>query len=185
MSVISLKTKKKYGTALGENEFFDKGAYYQIGVYNPSGTTSVTFSSIPQTYTHLQLRIVGGKSSPTDWLGYRFNGDTGTNYSSLFLSGQDSTASASQYPTMSSIYGCILPSDANMFGAEICDILDYTSSSKYKSTRAISGYDNNSAGGSRLLSGLWQNQAAITSITISTATNYTAGTSIALYGIKG
>lgn len=162
------------------------GDYESIATYSPSGVSTVTFSSIPQTYAHLQLRIIANKASVTDWLGLRFNGTSGgTAYNSHMLTGNGSSASAGFYGSMSEIYAMVAPSNASYFGAGIFDILDYTSTNKTKVTRSLNGYDLNGSGEIRLISGLWNDTSAISSIEVRTGSNYTTGTSIALYGIKG
>ena len=57
-----------------------------------------------------------------------------------------------------------LPSATSTFGTFIIDILDYANTNKYKTTRALAGYDGNGSGGPSLDSGNWRNTNAITSI---------------------
>jgi hypothetical protein len=78
---------------------------------------------------------------------------------------------------------------ANAFGAGVWDILDYTSTNKYKTIRVLGGLDTNQAPESELRfgSGLWLNTAAVTSLTFlaqSGSANFTQYTTFALYGIK-
>ena len=74
-----------------------------------------------------------------------------------------------------------------MFGATVCDILDYTNTNKYKTVRALSGHDQNGSGVIQLRSGFWRSTSAITSITISNdqIANIAEYTRFSLYGIKG
>ena len=75
---------------------------------------------------------------------------------------------------------------ANNFGAYIVDILDYASTSKNTTTRALAGYDNNGNGSLYVKSGLWLDTSAITSITVTpNAGNWVEHSTLALYGIKG
>ena len=169
---------------LAGNPSFAAGDYESIQTYNPSGTTSVTFSSIPSTYTHLQLRMVANKVTPTDFCNIRFNGDTATNYNTHFLTGNGSSATSQFNGTLSGIYSVVAVTNSNIFGAAITDVLDYANVNKFKTTRELNGFDTNGAGEMRLISGLWRNTAAINSITVYSATNFNTGTSIALYGVK-
>ena len=152
-----------------------------------SNQASVTFSSIPATYTHLQIRgnILG--TAGYDLL-CRFNSDTATNYNFHYLAGNGATASAGAGATTAFInisnnflQGATIP------GVAIVDILDYANTNKYKTTRALAGSDANGSGWLQLGSGSWRNTNAITSITLYPASSQTFNTnsSFALYGIKG
>jgi hypothetical protein len=131
-------------------------------------------------------------ADPTfDYATVNFNGDSSTaNYTYHLLTGNGSAATASGGGTgaVSYILGGYIPSGnnaANIFGASIVDILDYTSS-KNKTVRTFGGWDKNGAGNAALLSGLWLNTSAITSIVIGTQNgNLAQYSSFALYGIKG
>jgi hypothetical protein len=118
-----------------------------------------------------------------------FNSDTGSNYARHRLLGNGSTASASGNASDSLI--ALLSNPTGAPGATtprvmIVDIADYASSTKNKTVRTFSGFDSNSANSVvGLFSGLWMNTNAITSIEIGTFQAFAAGTSIALYGIKG
>jgi hypothetical protein len=66
--------------------------------YEPIATTtlgtaaaSITFSSIPATYTDLRLVVVA-KAVSASTLDVRFNNDSGTNYSKTEISGDGSSA---------------------------------------------------------------------------------------------
>ena len=70
----------------------------------------------------------------------------------------------------------------------ICDIADYAATNKYKTYKAFSGNSDNSTskGNSELYSGVWQNTStAINEIQITASYNFTSGSVISLYGIKG
>ena len=77
---------------------------------------------------------------------------------------------------------------SNIFGAFIIDIHDYSSTSKYKTVRGFGGLDANNSSVDleiNLISGVWMNTAAISSITLSANDPFTTTTTFALYGIKG
>ena len=173
------------------------GSYESIATATPTGTT-VTFSSIPSTYKHLQLRMLvrtNRNSTDGDYILMTFNGDTGANYVyDHILRGNGSTVTS--YTDGLSATAIIidrftsLNAPANMFGVAVIDILDYQNTNKNKTTRGLVGNDTNSSSYNSSISfesGLWMNTSAINSINLFAAsnTNYATGTSIALYGIKG
>ena len=159
-----------------------------------AGAASVTFSSIPATYTHLQIRcIVRSTTTGNDaWVVYTLNGDaTTTNYNAHYLFGNGTSATAGSESSgggdgnlMGRAMGSAAGADNN-FAPNIIDILDYANTNKYKVVRNLAGQDNN---GSRnlviLVSNLWRNTAAINSITFATANNFAQYSQFALYGIK-
>ena len=154
------------------------------------GTSTVTFSSIPSTYTHLQIRLGYRSSSaaaPTAIMP-RFNSDTTANYAYHYLKGDGATATAGA--TTSTANGAYLvrssgSGNTNIFGSAIIDILDYTNTNKYKTSRALWGYDLNGSGQIGFSSELWQSTAAITTIDLyltgDTAAQYST---FALYGVN-
>lgn len=151
---------------------------------------AITFSSIPQTFTHLQVRL----TCRSDFAGaaaanfIRFNGDSGSSYPYHFLLGDGSSASSSG--TTAGTVGFLgnmsaATSTANVFTNCIADILDYTNTNKNKTLRNLQGYDANGSGQVYLASTLWLSTAAITSILLVSGggANYVAGTRADLYGI--
>jgi hypothetical protein len=149
------------------------------------GATDITFSSIPSTYKHLQIRGLVTYAASANAVCLFANADTGSNYAwhQLYGTGSAAGASASTSTNISNI--AVVPSSGYP-AAFVADVLDYSSSSKYKTYRTLSGYDANGSGILALRSTLWMNTAAITSLTV----KFDAGTlaqysSFALYGIKG
>lgn len=155
------------------------------------GSSTVSFSSIPSTYKHLQLRMTvrttaGGS---TDFPYARFNGDSGGNYAWHTLTGNGSSVSAGAATgnTYSILERCTASGGAaNVFGTIIVDILDYANTNKYKTIRSLGGVDQNSSGQINLQSNLWLNTSAISSITIgsSTSVGLAQYSSFALYGVN-
>jgi hypothetical protein len=128
---------------------------------------------------------------PQDSLSIQFNSDTGSNYARHYLYGDGSSpyagASTSQTSANIGAQGAAL-SGSNVFGVGVIDILDYTSTNKYKTVRCLSGDDRNGSGDIQLSSGLWMSTSAISSITLLAQTgsaNFAQYSSFALYGIKG
>lgn len=147
------------------------------------GASSVTFSSIPQTYTHLQVRlytIVAGAGSGS----YTYlNGDTTqSNYKEHVIYGSGAAASAGSY---SNSYMPQFQGGSTSPGAFVMDILDYTNTNKNTTLRGLGGYDANGSGYIAFESLLWMNTAAITSLQLSpVGTTWSEYAKIALYGIK-
>ena len=152
------------------------------------GTGTITFSSIPATYTHLQIRFLSGFTSAGQAVRLRLNGDTGTNYSvhGLYGSGTAAGSYSEINQNRENIYGAISGTSTTYPSACVADIFDYASTSKYKTTRSLAGNDTNGGGEIALFSGLWMSTSAVTSIDIfPSAGNFTQYSSFALYGIKG
>lgn len=157
-----------------------------------SDTATVTFSTIPQTYKHLQVRYVASyRDAYTDIYAapLRFNNDSGTNYSSHRLSGAStngygltvgvsSVGSANQSWIIPNFIGD--SQKVNYFGVGIIDILDYSSTVKNKTTRTLSG---SAPYGVILSSGSWMSTAAVTSLSLYGP--FIPGSRFSLYGIKG
>ena len=169
----------------------DFGAFESIATTTVDATAdlTVTFSSIPSTYKHLQIRAIALSNSDTAPTLLRFNSDTGANYSQHYLAGQGSvtasggTASTSSI-TLAGIYARGL--DASNPWAFVIDILDYTDTNKYTTVRALHGADYNGSGEVNLTSGNWRNTAAVSTITLSMASSgFNQYSHFALYGIKG
>lgn len=156
-----------------------------------SGT--ITFSSIPSTYKHLQIRAIVRSQEATGQTNYQFqiNGDTAGNYAAHRVLGDGTTVSASGSASATSIsIGAALATSTatGMMSATIIDILDYASTSKNKTVRILSGHDSNQtfAGRVDLRSGLWMSTSAVTSLSFFfSGQNFSTSTQFALYGIKG
>lgn len=174
------------------------GAYESIATttVGAGGTASVTFSSIPATYQHLQIRGIARNNSGTSGLAFirtKFNSDaTSGNYYGHYLYGSGSavSAAATAGQTNGAIAGFVgnNSNTASSFPTVIIDVLDYANTSKNKTTRALTGGDFNDVnGGLALISGLWMSTSAITSIEITSdsGTGLVQYSSFALYGIRG
>ena len=157
------------------------------------GSSTITFSSIPSTYTHLQIRWIAktNRADTDDVVQMQFNSDTGANYSWHGLAGTGSVAGANAGASQSNIeikWGATGNSGAtNIFASAIIDILDYADTNKYKTTRRLGGADLNGSGQIYLSSGNWRSTSAITSIVLNRqyGSNFLQYSSFALYGIKG
>jgi hypothetical protein len=183
-------TASAASSAATPSAFAPIGAYDSIATVNvgAGGVSSITFSSIPSTYTHLQIRALTGTATYWSNAAYMyFNGDTtASNYNEHALYGSGATASSYYTSTNQSLF--YLGKSTSGFDGAIIDILDYTNTSKYTVSRSLFGYDVNGATGYiGLASGLWRNTAAVTSITVTAGGlgDFAQYSQFALYGIKG
>tara|TARA_R110000868_G_scaffold8978_3_gene45483 strand:- start:2599 stop:3147 length:549 start_codon:yes stop_codon:yes gene_type:complete len=163
-------------------------SYESIATATGTGASgTITFSSIPATYKHLQIRTNAGDGAG-NLIYIRLNSDSGSNYAYHWIRGNGTAAAASGSATQTemSFAGYALGVSSAM-GVSITDIADYASTSKNKTIRTIFGYETNAAGQIYLSSGLWQSTSAITSISLidNGAANFSTASTFALYGIKG
>jgi hypothetical protein len=164
--------------------------YESIATVNvgAGGSASVSFSSIPSTYKHLQLRYISadnrtGSGTGSSNLYWKINGDTGTNYSFHELYGTGASAGAGSAANYAGwiTYG----GNSSTWGCGVIDFLDYADTNKYKTVRALTGADDNGDGFIELTSANWRNTAAISSLSVTPLTpNFLQYSSFALYGIK-
>ena len=193
LSANSVKNGRTvYGSMLAGNSAFVPLAFESIATVSvgSGGSNSVEFTSIPGTYTHLQIRYIArdSRAATQSNLYMEFNGDTGNNYTGHRLEAARTSVGAG-YDNVNAnlLAGRIMASSnpASTFGAGIIDILDYTNTNKYKTTRHLTGNDDNTIGAIFYISGLWMSTSAITSIKITPITSPIVQYShFALYGIK-
>jgi hypothetical protein len=148
-----------------------------------SSAATVTFSSIPQTYTNLVL-IIDGTSANDSNGGIRFNGDTTSNYSWTRLQGNGSTATSARASNDTSIQSFTVGTSTGGAGAAVIQIFNYTNTTTFKTIITRHGAASVIV---RAIVGLWRKTPeAITSITIITDNaNFATGSTFTLYGIKG
>lgn len=154
-----------------------------------SPTTTITFSSIPGSFTDLRLLIVGrsdstGNTSVGTFI--RYNNDAGGNYSRTALFTDGASAVSSQASNATEVFAGHLPASSGGFsspGLGQHDIFSYTGSNNKTSLSNFSS-DRNGAGFSWFNAGMWRNASAITRIDIFPAAgSWVAGTTATLYGI--
>jgi hypothetical protein len=195
LSASSVTGRTNYGSMLAGNPAFEfPGDFQSIATVTVAsgGSATVTFSSIPQTFTHLQVRAFHRAEDNVsgDFPSIRFNSDTGSNYTQHRLFGSGSSAGSAGASSAVN-YGAFAYNvadgsfGANIFGPSIIDILDYTNTNKYKTVRSLAGADNNGGGFIGLNSFVWMSNSAITTISLQPNQNDFAEYShFALYGIK-
>ena len=187
--------------SIGSVKSFGWGAFSAVSGYFESiatvtvgsgGSSYIEFTSIPATYTHLQIRYIARTNRATYGVeSFKINvgvssADTGANYTRHYLLGDGSSVAAAADTSATYWEGVndFGTTTGGSFGAGVIDILDYANTSKYKTARALAGVDKNGGGYMFLLSGSWRNTNAITSLKIYPAAGtFNQYTSIALYGI--
>jgi len=154
------------------------------------------FTNLPQTYTHLQVRVFA-RSATSSYDSFRcnFNADvTNANYYNHYMSGNGTAGVATAGQSVAGSVGLvsasmpITTSLANTFATYIVEILDYTNTNKYKSVKVFGGWDDNNVsttnGNICMNSYVWKNTAAINNITLAGFNLIAAGTRVDIYGIK-
>ena len=157
-----------------------------------SDTATVSFTSIPSTYTDLVLVFVGAVASAGWEVGLRFNNDSGTNYSTTILYGTGSAA-GSERLTSNSLgildswtggnHGTTLGNNNAIF-----QIMNYANTTTYKTT--LTRGNSNDTTSSQFVGasvGLWRSTSAINRVDFisypTTPIDIKSGSTISLYGI--
>ena len=190
LSASSVTGRTNYGSMLAGNPVyvvptaFESIATVSVG---GGGAPDVEFTSIPATYTHLQIRgITRAATHGTMWA--RFNGVSTSSYSWHYVEGDGASPNTGNGVSDTRMFmGRInIASDlANAFSASVLDILDYTNTNKTKVIRSLDGNDLNGSGNVGLYSGMYNSTDAITSVTLAPQSgNWNEYTTFALYGIK-
>jgi hypothetical protein len=207
LGIASLGSEK-YNDMLAGNAAYLPSSFESIAstTVGVGGSSFVEFTSIPSTYKHLHIRIFARDTYSAAGPYYapiqiQFNGDTSranytlTRLSATMAAGASSVLSTAGWGTGS--YGWLrawsgyaINTNANIFGAAAIDLIEYASTTKLKTMRAVGSVmqlttADGSAGFSQS-SGVWNSTSAITSIKFTPDYTAFAQNSIfALYGIKG
>ena len=162
--------------------------YEKIATTTVSGssTNTVTFSSIPSTYTDLRIAVVfADTTNAQGQINLRFNSDTSSSYSRIHLGGSGSSTSTQSVANQTFLH----MGDYVFYGATTipqlttCDIFSYAGST-YKTCLITANNDRNGSGGVLYNCSLWRNTAAINQIDMVLSTsNYSANSIFTLYGI--
>jgi hypothetical protein len=197
MPILGVLDSAKTGNLVTNN-------FYSIATttVGAGGSLSITFSSIPSTYTHLQIRGIMRNTSAAyagiQNLAMQFNGDTSAAYIYRYnYANGDVTVTPGTNWSGGGSAGILMQwgnlSDggtANTYGGAIIDIYDYTSTIKYKTARGVCGVSQNGVAGVNsgigMNSGYWASTAAINSITLTQSSGgyFKQYSSLALYGVK-
>jgi len=166
------------------------GSYESIATVTvgSGGSSSISFSSIPSTYKHLQIRsITRGTGNSAEWFLVNLNGTASSYRHTLFGNGS-SAAAQSGANGLLGISVVQSSTGSGIFGAFIVDVLDYTDTNKTKTIRSLAGKDQNGYGLSYLglSSSLYNSTTAVTSLTVTPeSASFAEFSHFALYGIKG
>lgn len=184
--------KKK--AVLAGNTPILSGAYESIATVTvgSGGSSSISFTSIPNTYQHLQIRAIsrGTASAAAVEMYATFNGTTTNYYRGHQIYGTGTQTIANVDSNTSSNYIFYTPaatSPVTSFSGGVLDILDYSNTNKNKTLRGLSGFDGNATDSGFILfrSGLWMNTAAISQIDLTLSSgNFAQYSHFALYGIR-
>ena len=191
MAIRSLKNGTFSRSLLVGNSYYIPPAYEWIASATATGgETTLSFSSIPATYKHLQIRLRFNLTGSNNIFA-RFNGSSSALYIDHRLRGDGSTVSAGSPGAGQTewLYTSVgYPTSAGNFGYSIIDIHNYANTSQNKTVRVFHGYDTNGADGQQiaLTSALWINTAAINSISFTpgAGNSFKANSKIMLFGIK-
>ena len=151
-----------------------------------SATSSIEFTSIPSTYTHLQVRAHMVCSTTNNMYMQLGNGsiDAGSNYSWKQLWGQSTTANSNDGQDQAFIYTGYV-ANASYPASLIIDIADYANTNKFKTAKTMCANNNNTAGFAISFSGNWRSSSAVDRLKITTGSGtFNQYSHFALYGIK-
>lgn len=193
MTIKSIKTGWTGISALAGNEQLgDFESIATVSVTASGGVTQVDFTGISASYKHLQVRGIWKPRTTSQWTYFRFGNagtiDTAANYSYHGLLGNGTSAYTEAVSGASATaINLSYSNNTTHFAGFILDILDYADTNKYKTTRALQGFDGNGSGILGLISNSWRSGNTITDIRIftDTANNISQHSNFALYGIKG
>lgn len=152
-------------------------------------STSVSFTSIPQTYTDLVVKLSTRTANANTFsnLLVRYNGAT-TNYSVTWLYGNGAGAASSR-DGGSDIYAFYYYGNvganatANTFSNSEIYIPNYTVSANKPTSYFGVAEDNATTAYQTVSANLWSNTAAITSIEFIQSSGFVSGSTFHLYGI--
>lgn len=154
------------------------------------GQSSITFTSIPSTFKHLQIRGLLRTNRGLAYDSFNLTANGGTSYSGHVFEGDGGSASAAGAGSQTSInYNGIAGNGgtASSFAAIVLDVLDYSNTTTNKTFRYLHGYDLNGSGKVSLASGAALSTSAISSLTFvpQNSSLFVQYSQLALYGIKG
>lgn len=159
--------------------------YTPIAVYTVSGTTtnSMSFTNVPSTYTDLVL-VVNSRliTNPAILLG-QFNGDTGSNYSTVAIGGDGTNVISNYSANATSFYFSSYAHQNSGWSTYVFNIMNYSSPSTYKTVLKKGA---NASYGVDMAVNLWRSYAPINRVDVylDRAEYWTAGSTITLYGVK-
>jgi len=158
-----------------------------------SDTASVTFSSLG-SYEHLQIRASARSALNTtpgyDGIDCRLNSDSGSNYNQQGLYGSGSSDAQDEHAGITDFRFWAVssdPSNSNLFGGFVLEIMDYANANKFTTGRAYGCRGPDASYGFVHFGGAnWESTAAVTSILLApmSASDWVSGSEFSLYGMR-
>ena len=186
MSTVTRYTDMLAGNAVW-NPWEPQGAFDALSTVTVGSTavSSITFAGIPTGYKHLQIRSIT-RFDVSGEIDFRFNSDSGSNYSYHRIYGQGTSAVAESAANTAYATVGYNSTAANTFSGAVIDILDYASVNKFKTVRSLNGTDTNGGGLILLDSTCWRSTDAINSITVFSkdSRNFQQYSQYTLYGVR-
>jgi hypothetical protein len=185
MAIRSLKTGLFSRSTQVGNSIILPGDYESIATANGTGSSgTITFSSIPSTFSHLQIRGAVLGTGNADIYVQTVPAGTQTVKSHLLNGNGATTAGDSTTSQIYLNYGITIDSTNPM--VFVIDILDYANTNKNKTLRWLSGTDKNGSGYIQAGSALILSTTAMSEVSVKlTANSFSTSSKIALYGIRG
>lgn len=177
LSTSRLSSRTSYSSMLAGNAAFIPTSFESIATTSvgSGGSSTISFTSIPNTYAHLQLRIF---YKNTGSVFMTLNSTNATRGHYLYTSGSSVSSGTSGT-------NFIANASASQWGSAVVDIFDYKNTNKFVTVRTIAGYDSNGSGELSLNSQFYNlSSTAVNSITLTpTSGTFAEFSNFALYGI--
>lgn len=150
-----------------------------------SDTATITFSSIPQTFTDLILVVNGNTTiagTGANAIRVRFNSDTATNYSQTGLFGNGTSAGSNRDTSLGYMPLGEIGQTSGVVTTSILQFMDYANTTTFKTTLSRGNASNFELNAS---AGLWRSTSAISQIDLVLGSgSYKTGSTFYLYGIQ-
>jgi hypothetical protein len=163
---------------------------YEPIATNTLATTAstITFSSIPQTYTDLRVVIISTTNPAGRTHRIQLNSVSTGVYSQGYIYGTRTTGTSATAKNTSQTFIDFTQNtgtDSTIPVMSIIDIFNYTSTSVYKTALGFTCGDKNSSGSVERTVGVWPNTNAVTTVSFTLGSDvFQVGTQATLYGIK-
>lgn len=155
-----------------------------------ANTTVVTLDNLPQGYTDLRVVMTPASSSGTNGIRMRMNGDSGANYSIVYMSGngtlhRSATETSAVNISLNGYFG--IETSTSFTQIYQLDLLSYSNSTTFKTVLARIGGGNSAT---EFNQGTWRATEPITSVSFNISTfgsstgDFITGSRFDLYGIK-
>lgn len=177
------------GTVASSYAQVSAGSYYQIATTTLTATAStISFTSIVNTYKHLQLRFYGQTANSTeDWITLYFNNDQSGIYDRPNARGENTTATGgfTQNATYSFLTQTEATGQTNYFSSAVLTIPYYANTNFEKVAWSYGGFENGTSSKYTIFNTLYKTSTAISSIYLGQegSGGFKIGTKVSLYGI--